>query len=89
MKKLITTLLLLFPLVAFTQTVTKDTLLNKVKPIVTVKKTVIVENQELDEEYTERPFKGKEEKVIITPYIGMTDHEIYNAKLKEKSKPKL
>ncbi len=87
MKKLITTLLFLIPFIGFAQTSVKDTLVNKAKVAVVVK--VNNQDQDLDEEYTERPFKGKEEKVIVTPYIGMTDHEKYNAKLKEKSKPKL
>ena len=89
MKKIITTLLLLIPIFGFSQTITKDTLVSKTKAIV---KSVIVKpdttNQELDEEYTERPFRGKEEVIIVTPYTGMTDHEMYNAKLKEKKRPK-
>lgn len=85
MKKLITTLLFLIPFIGFAQTSVKDTLVNKAKVAVVVK--VNNQDQELDEEYIERPFQGKEEKVKVTRYIGMTDHEMYNAKLKEKSKP--
>lgn len=86
MKKLITTLLFLIPLIGFGQTVTKDTLVNKAKTIVVNKVVTKTETQELDEEYTERPFQGKEEKVKVDRYTGMTDHEMYNAKLKEKKK---
>lgn len=89
MKKLITTVLFFLPLFAFTQTVNKvDTLITKTKTIVN-KVVVNVNEQELDEEYTERPFQGKEEKLKVTPYTGLTDHEEYNLKLKQKSKIKV
>ena len=84
MKKLITTLLFLFPFFVFSQTITKDTLINKAKVIVKKVQAVNTTDQELDDEYKERPFQGKEEKLIVTPYTGMTDHEEYNARLKNK-----
>ena len=84
MKKLITTLLFLFPFFVFSQTITKDTLINKAKVIVKKVQAVNTTDQELDDEYKERPFQGKEEKLIVTPYTGMTDHEEYNARLKSK-----
>jgi hypothetical protein len=92
MKKIITIAFLFFlPLFGFSQTVSKaDTLLTKVKTI--VNKVVITANtneQELDEEYTERPFQGKEEVLKVTPYTGLTDHEEYNLKLKQKNKLKV
>lgn len=92
MKKIITIAFLLFlPLFGFSQTVSKaDTLLTKVKTV--VNKVVITTNtneQELDEEYAERPFQGKEEVLKVTPYTGLTDHEEYNLKLKQKNKLKV
>jgi hypothetical protein len=84
MKKLITTLLFVSPIFAFSQTPTKDTLINKTKIIVKQLQVVNSNEQELDDEYKERPFQGKEERLIVTPYTGMTDHEEYNAKLKNK-----
>jgi hypothetical protein len=92
MKKITTIAFLLFlPLFGFSQTVSKvDTLVTKAKNV--VNKFVVVTNtndQELDEEYTERPFRGKEEVLKVTPYTGLTDHEEYNLKLKQKSQPKL
>jgi hypothetical protein len=92
MKKIITIAFLFFlPLFGFSQTVSKaDTLLTKVKTV--VNKVVITANtneQELDEEYTERPFQGKEEVLKVTPYTGLTDHEEYNLKLKQKNKLKV
>jgi hypothetical protein len=84
MKKITTISFLFFlPLFGISQKISKvDTLLKKVD------KVVVIE-QELDEEYTERPFQGKEEVLIVTPYTGLTDHEEYNLKLKQKGKPKL
>ena len=32
---------------------------------------------------------GKEEVLKVTPYTGLTDHEEYNLKLRQKSQPKL
>lgn len=91
MKKIITIALFFLPLFGFSQTVSKvDTLLTKAKTI--VNKVVVTTNtdeQELDEEYTERPFQGKEEVLKVTPYIGLTDHEEYNLKLRQKSKTKV
>ncbi len=92
MKKITTIAFLFFlPLFGFSQTVSKvDTLVTKAKNV--VNKVVVTTNfneQELDEEYTERPFKGKEEILKVTPYTGLTDHEEFNLKLKQKSKPKL
>jgi hypothetical protein len=91
MKKIITISLFFLPLFGFSQTVSKvDTLVTKVKTV--VNKVVVTTNdneQELDEEYIERPFQGKEEVLKVTPYIGLTDHEEYNLKLKQKSKTKV
>jgi hypothetical protein len=87
MKKIITTFLLFIPTFVFSQTIVKDTLSTKTKSVLNKVVTKTTINQELDEEYTERPFNGKEETIVITPYTGMTDHEEYNAKLK-KLKPK-
>ena len=36
--------------------------------------------------YTERPFQGQEETIKVTPFTGLTDHEIYNLKLKMAAK---
>ncbi len=83
MKKITTISFLFFlPLFGISQKISKVDTLQKVD------KVAIIE-QELDEEYTERPFQGKEEVLIVTPYTGLTDHEEYNLKLKQKSKPKL
>jgi len=85
MKKITTIAFLFFlPLFGFSQTVSKvDT--SKVKVVVT--NTTSDEN-ELDEEYKERPFQGEEEKLKVTPFIGLTDHEAYNLKLKMAAKNK-
>ena len=84
MKKITTiTFLLLLPLFGFSQTVKVDT--SKVKVVVT--KSVSDEN-ELDEEYKERPFQGQEETLKVTPFTGLTDHEAYNLKLKMAAKNK-
>ena len=80
MKKIITIALFLLPLFGFSQTVLSDT--SKVKVVV----TNTTNEDELDDIYTERPFKGQEEKVIVTPFTGLTDHEIYNLKLKMAAK---
>jgi hypothetical protein len=82
MKKIITiSFIFLLPLFGFSQTVNKvDT--SKVKVVV----TNTTNEDELDDIYTERPFKGQEEKVIVTPFTGLTDHEIYNLKLKMAAK---
>jgi len=86
MNKIITISFLFFlPLFGFSQTtVTKVETLVEVKTV--LKKSVITntDDQDLDEEYTERPFHGKEEFLKVTPYTGLTDHEIYNLKLKQK-----
>lgn len=91
MKKITTIAFLLFlPLFGFSQTASKvDTLVTKVKTVVTKVVATNTTEQELDEEYSERPFRGKEEVLKVTPYTGLTDHEEYNLKLKQKSKPKL
>lgn len=88
MKKIITIALFLLPLIGFSQTVTKaDTLIKKVTTVVKV--TVVGNEQEIDEEYIERPFQGKEESLRVTPYTGLTDHEEFNLKLRKKVQPKL
>jgi hypothetical protein len=85
MKKITTiAFLLLLPLFGFSQTVKVDT--SKVK--VTVTKTQKSEEDELSDEYQERPFQGKEENLKVTPFTGLTDHEIYNLKLKMMAKNK-
>jgi len=90
MKKIITIALFFLPLFGFSQTVSKvDTLLTKVKTVVNKVVVVNTDENELDEEYKERPFQGKEETLKVTPFIGLTDHEIYNLKLKQKSKTKV
>jgi hypothetical protein len=88
MKKIITIAFLFFlPLFGFSQTVSKvDTLVTKAKTVV-VTNTTSDEN-ELDEEYKERPFQGEEETLKVTPFTGLTDHEIYNLKLKMSTKNK-
>jgi hypothetical protein len=88
MKKIITTALFFLPLFGFSQTVKVDTLVTKAK-VVTKVVTTTTSEQELDEEYTERPFQGKEEVLKVTPYTGLTDHEEYNLRLKKKSQPKV
>jgi hypothetical protein len=91
MKKITTIAFLFFlPIFGFSQTVSKvDTLVTKVKTVVTKVAVTNISEQELDEEYTERPFQGKEEVLKVTPYTGLTDHEEYNLKLKQKSQPKV
>jgi len=91
MKKITTIAFLFFlPLFGFSQTVSKvDTLVTKVKTVVSKTVPVNTIEQDLDEEYTERPFQGKEEVLKVTPYTGLTDHEEYNLKLRQKSQPKL
>jgi hypothetical protein len=90
MKKIITIALFFLPLFGFSQTVSKvDTLVTKVKTVVNKVVVVNTDENELDEEYIERPFQGKEETLKVTPFIGLTDHEIYNLKLKQKSKTKV
>jgi hypothetical protein len=89
MKKIITIALFFLPFFGFSQTVTKaDTL---VKKVVTVVKQVVVVDDEnaLSDEYTERPFQGKEEVKSKNPYNGLTDEEIYYIKLKQKTKKKV
>ena len=92
MKKITTIAFLFFlPLFGFSQTVSKvDTLVTKVKTV--VNKVVVVnttsDEDELDEEYKERPFQGEEETLKVTPFTGLTDHEIYNLKLKMSTKNK-
>lgn len=83
MKKIITIALFFLPLFGFSQTVKVDT--SKVKVVVT---TNSADENELDEEYKERPFQGQEETLKITPFIGLTDHEAYNLKLKMSTKNK-
>ena len=60
-----------------------SSLIIDVKNIVTEFATSTNDDYELDEEYTERPFQGKEEILKITPYTGLTDHEEYNLKIKQ------
>lgn len=80
MKKITTiAFLFLLPLFGFSQTVKVDT--SKAK--------IVIINNEVDEYediYTERPFQGQEEKIKVTPFTGLTDHEIYNLKLKMAAK---
>jgi hypothetical protein len=75
MKKIFTLTLFILPLFTFSQTVSKTD---------TLKKVIVVKtnDDELSDEYKERPFKGKEETIVIDSFIGLTDHEIYNLKLK-------
>jgi hypothetical protein len=89
MKKIITIALFFLPLFGFSQTVSKvDTLAKKV--VTVVKQVVVVDDEDvLSDEYTERPFQGKEEVKSKNPYNGLTDHETYYIKLEKKSKPKL
>lgn len=84
MKKIITIALFFLPLFGFSQTVKVDT--SKVKVFVVT--TNSSDENELDEEYKERPFQGQEETLKITPFIGLTDHEAYNLKLKMSTKNK-
>jgi|LauGreDrversion4_2_1035121.scaffolds.fasta_scaffold1589791_1 hypothetical protein len=84
MKKIITIALFFLPLFGFSQTVKVDT--SKVKVVVVT--TNSSDENELDEEYKERPFQGQEETLKITPFIGLTDHEAYNLKLKMSTKNK-
>lgn len=83
MKKIITIALFFLPLFGFSQTVSKvDT--SKVKVVLT--KTQTSDEDELSDEYKERPFQGQEETLKVTPFIGLTDHEAYNLKLKMVAK---
>lgn len=80
MKKITTIAFLLFlPLFGFSQTVKVDT--SKVKVVI-----INTEENESDDIYTERPFQGQEETIKVTPFTGLTDHEIYNLKLKMVAK---
>jgi len=80
MKKITTiAFLLLLPLFGFSQTVKVDT--SKVKVVI-----INTEESESDDIYTERPFQGQEETIKVTPFTGLTDHEIYNLKLKMAAK---
>lgn len=80
MKKIITiAFLFLLPLFGFSQTVKVDT--SKAKVVI-----INTEESESDDIYTERPFQGQEEKIKVTPFTGLTDHEIYNLKLKMAAK---
>jgi len=80
MKKITTIAFLLFlPLFGFSQTVKVDT--SKVKVVI-----INTEENESDDIYTERPFQGQEETIKVTPFTGLTDHEIYNLKLKMAAK---
>lgn len=83
MKKITTIAFLFFlPLFGFSQTIKVDT--SKVKAVVT--KTQTSEEDELSDEYKERPFQGQEETLKVTPFTGLTDHEAYNLKLKMAAK---
>ena len=80
MKKITTIAFLLFlPLFGFSQTVKVDT--SKAKVVI-----INTEESESDDIYTERPFQGQEETIKVTPFTGLTDHEIYNLKLKMAAK---
>ena len=80
MKKITTIAFLLFlPLFGFSQTVKVDT--SKVKVVI-----INTEENESDDIYTERPFQGQEETIKVTPFTGLTDHEIFNLKLKMAAK---
>jgi hypothetical protein len=80
MKKITTIAFLLFlPLFGFSQTVKVDT--SKVKVVI-----INTEENESDDIYTERPFQGQEETIKVTPFTGLTEHEIYNLKLKMAAK---
>ena len=90
MKKIITIALFFLPFIGFSQTVTKvDTLVKKVTAVVTKVVVDIDDENALSDEYTERPFQGKEEVKSKNPYEGFTDEEIYYIKLKQKNKPKV
>jgi hypothetical protein len=80
MKKITTiAFLFLLPLFGFSQTVKVDT--SKAKVVI-----INTEESESDDIYTERPFQGQEETIKVTPFTGLTDHEIYNLKLKMAAK---
>lgn len=80
MKKITTiTFLFLLPLFGFSQTVKVDT--SKAKVVI-----INTEEIESDDIYTERPFQGQEETIKVTPFTGLTDHEIFNLKLKMAAK---
>lgn len=75
MKRVILSFLVFLPTFMFGQI--KDT---------SAKKQALNDVRQKDEwvdEYTERPFNGEEEKVLITPYISLTEHEEYNEKIKK------
>lgn len=84
MKRLIILIIVLLPFFGFSQNINNvDTLKGKSDTLkFKIQKPKVILDSELDEEYTERPFKGKEEELEITPFIGLTDHETYNLKLK-------
>ena len=80
MKKITTiAFLFLLPLFGFSQTVKVDT--SKAKVVI-----INTEESESDDIYTERPFQGQQETIKVTPFTGLTDHEIFNLKLKMAAK---
>jgi hypothetical protein len=80
MKKITTiAFLFLLPLFGVSQTVKVDT--SKAKIVI-----INIEESESDDIYTERPFQGQEETIKVTPFTGLTDHEIFNLKLKMAAK---
>lgn len=51
-------------------------------PKVVLPKVVTTDENELDEEYTERPFKGQPE--LKTQYNGLTDEELFILKCRKQ-----
>lgn len=92
MKKIIT-LLFFLPFVSYSQSVVTNTVVNTVKTNVVsiVKQAIVVSDtsdEELDEEYIERPFKGEEDKTIYNKNSGLTEQEIYNLNLRNRNPKK-
>lgn len=90
MKNIITLFFILISLSGYSQVVTVQ--VPKVVPTVVtptimtpkvvLPKLVTTDENELDEEYTERPFKGQPE--LKTQYNGLTDEELFILKCRKQ-----
>jgi hypothetical protein len=86
MKNIITLFFILISLAGYSQVVTvqvpKVVTPTVVTPKVVLPKLVTTDENELDEEYTERPFKGQPE--LKTQYNGLTDEELFILKCRKQ-----
>jgi hypothetical protein len=83
MKNIITAFFIFISLAGYSQVVTPQVVQ---VPVVQVPKVVVpvvtTDENELDEEYTERPFKGQPE--LKTQYNGLTDEELFILKCRKQ-----